>query len=69
MSQWISVKEELPENNQEVIATDGRHIFAGIGTDCGEVFANCYDLICYCPPKEFGRVTHWMPVPEIPKMR
>jgi hypothetical protein len=61
---WISVKDRLPEDSQEVI----------IYSEGGKVEAGVY----YC--KEFGfdyydvsirdiivNVTHWMPLPEPPR--
>lgn len=62
MSDWISVKERLPDINDEYI----------VFTEDAEVF------ICeYLPSVNqwwdrdasiiYGRITHWMPLPDPPK--
>jgi hypothetical protein len=72
---WISVKDELPDCMTKVFviagsshhATNYRTVFTayyGHGHDetKGKVWLHgC----CHLPP-EHSRVTHWMPIPEIP---
>ena len=62
-SEWISVDERLPEEDTIVLVW------------CGEVSVYNYlhnDLwytgYCYITTSE-GGVTHWMPLPEAPKMK
>ena len=61
ISQWISVKDRLPENDVEVMLYD---------TDCGVVLG-WYDDEIEDFATEFisplDAVTHWMPLPEPPK--
>lgn len=64
MSEWISVKERLPEPGK-VLITDGKSVHMTNGawlyrTPDGETRA----------PSNYGAgitVTHWMPLPEPPK--
>jgi len=74
MSEWISVKDRLPENNDDVLVTDGE--------DCAVLFFHKNDnkwkygyglLEAYnydggaCIEAETQGMTHWMPLPEPPK--
>lgn len=66
---WVSVKERLPEDEQKILYTDGEEVYSG------KYDANSrrsFDLIgaggweweeMYEPEE----ITHWMPVPELPK--
>jgi len=66
MSEWISVKDRLPDNNQRV---------AGVGFDYGDVKNKRHYVVCEyfdgiwmgdeC--EEFEYITHWTPLPEPPK--
>ena len=67
LSPWISVEERLPEPEKDVIILDGRkHIDIDHLTDDGE--DNYYwwksDESIFCEDDE---ITHWMPIPELPK--
>ena len=57
MQEWISVKDMLPEQWEEAIciAADG-DMMIGKYTEWGWMFP------CY-----FEDLTHWMPLPEMPK--
>lgn len=62
---WISVKERLPKNGVPVLVYGVRGYGIAFHTDKsfptrGE-WMGFYDL-CNC-----GKVTHWMPLPELPK--
>ena len=64
-SEWISVDERLPEENTEVL------IYCKTNND-KEVFF--VDKIRYFRGIAIwqvwsGKVTHWMPLPELPKMK
>jgi hypothetical protein len=62
-SQWISVKERLPENYyQDVLVYDSRDncLFIAVMTYKGEWIVPHYE------DYEFN-ITHWMPLPEPPK--
>ncbi len=67
--EWISVKDELPPQNENVILCDGKEIFCGSFE--GNIKGNqCWgnqacDGVCY-GWYEKGQVTHWMPLPSFP---
>lgn len=66
-SPWISVKERLPEPEKEVIILDKRkHIDIDFLTDDGEGGHYWWksDESIFCEDDE---ITHWMPIPELPK--
>lgn len=66
-SPWISVKERLPEPEKEVIILNGRkQIDIDHLTDDGEGGYYWWksDDIIWCDDDE---ITHWMPIPELPK--
>lgn len=66
-SPWISVEERLPEPEKEVIVLDKRkHTDIDFLTDDGEggyYWWKSEDAI-FC---ENDEITHWMPIPELPK--
>ena len=57
--EWISVDERLPERN-------GRYL-----THCNIENQSLVCMLYYCKIGGFneGTVTHWMPLPEPPKMK
>lgn len=67
-SQWINVKERLPENGECVAVTNGADVAIAeiypIGSDqwepCGVTAADDYGLTLTFIP------THWMSLPELP---
>ena len=62
MTNWISVKEKLPNHNQEVLATNGKTIsicWADIGSHNYLFMINVHN--------QFTNITHWMPLPELPE--
>lgn len=63
MSEWISVKDRLPERG-EVIAFSPTYKEYMIGRLCESSIEGIY---CRCDGCELYQVTHWMPLPEPPK--
>lgn len=67
---WISVKDQLPPINTNVILYDGSEVFSGdmnINFEGKQYWGNqpC-DGMCYGWYKK-NPITHWMPLPEPPK--
>ena len=56
-SPWISVEDRLPEEHTDVIVTNGSNVAYCI--KYGDGFYTNIGKWCY--------VTHWMPIPELPK--
>lgn len=54
MTRWIPVTERRPEDEQEVLCTDGRNIYMIEYDEGGFEF-------------DLEDATHWMPLPELPK--
>lgn len=70
MSEWISVKDRLPEKGVQVICFNGGRMFgsftlAEIKTD-NEGFTAWHIYGVNEDNAGFGSVTHWMPLPEPP---
>ena len=68
MSGWISVKERLPQKeNEMVLVTDGLTVITGFRN----WMFRLEDGKVYTPGLKMGggsmEVTHWMPLPEPPK--
>lgn len=57
LSPWISVEERLPEEHTDVIVTDGSNV-----AYCRKYGDGFYTNVGKC-----CNVTHWMPIPQIPK--
>ncbi len=65
MSEWISVKEKMPEKRQYVdILVDGRWRRTDYEYEGDGIFYEDNHDITY----SVGSVTHWMPLPEQPKV-
>lgn len=58
MSEWISVKNELPENSSDVVVINGNF---------SPEVAFYWDDVWYGREKRLNFVTHWAPLPELPK--
>ena len=60
-SEWISVEERLPERiGKYLVCTCDRRVYIG----------NFIDYYCDGDPQfDNYKVTHWMPLPEAPKMK
>ena len=63
MSEWISVDDRLPEHG-EVIAFSTQYGDYLIGWLTESEYE---DVVCHGDGCEMYHVTHWMPLPEIPK--
>jgi hypothetical protein len=63
--EWISVNERLPKHLEKVVAID----------TWGDMFTAVYIMFVNekstwsTPYSHGGKVTHWMPLPEAPKMK
>ena len=65
MNEWISVKDKFPNFDEEcIVYTDDKNInvsrFYGFGTGFPDGIWEFYDGY-------YLDVTHWMPIPELPK--
>lgn len=67
MYKWISVKDELPDKNQDVLIYRGNyiedmmHVYTYLGNNEWE------DEYGYWSRTDDEGITHWMPLPEPPK--
>lgn len=58
--EWISVKDRLPDADDVVLAVAANTGDMGIAQHCGNgIFLDYGDV--------WEEVTHWMPLPELPK--
>jgi hypothetical protein len=70
--EWISVEDRLPTEQREVLAYYG---FDNGDGDLGMMFTGVLTYFAYDKKPHFQhedlrlRVTHWMPLPEPPKMK
>ena len=60
VQEWISVKDRLPEMEQDVLVADNG--FIAVWTFYGDYWEDSHGWW-----QEFDEVTHWMPLPEPPK--
>lgn len=68
MSNWISVKDRLPEPGQRVIVFSAKGKFIGEGWMDAKRKWFRYDGFASVELL-FGTVTHWQPFPEPPEVR
>jgi hypothetical protein len=61
--EWISVEERLPESHDTILYSDGESVDACYFLDDHFVTLDTYEADTI-----YG-VTHWMPLPEPPKMK
>lgn len=62
MTEWISVKNRLPEEYKKVLSYNGYEMKI-------DYIVNAPEPIWACQlAREENNVTHWMPLPESPKM-
>lgn len=72
--EWISVKERLPKECKNVLCVEGNKTiiaFMEKVEDCGTYVPVFWDWIAYDRDDTYDEVcaTHWMPLPEAPKMK
>lgn len=69
--EWISVNERKPENLQKVLAIDTySEIFrVAFNTDFGEKWRYVISGGGVYVSLEVYNITHWMPLPEPPKIK
>ena len=69
MSEWINVYDMLPDNEDDVLVVC--ETYGGFGKQqillIGYLSNGSWDL--YNRPDDVIRVTHWVPIPEIPVER
>ncbi len=70
MNEWISVKDELPKINQDILVADNlkqvKASYLGVdilGVKYWHTVEQRYDF-----NSGFKRVTHWMPLPDPPEV-
>lgn len=65
-SEWISVKDRLPEYSCEVITYDAKkHVAQTLGYSKKWGKFNASDCLDHC--NNAIDVTHWMPIPDLPE--
>lgn len=77
MSEWISIKDELPEllagedYSENVLASNGKklYVMALFHDADGWSWGNCYGFINGNAQMDddYSNITHWMPLPTPPK--
>ncbi len=63
MSEWVKCCEQMPEEYQDVLVTDGEDVALGFYVQDGDFDA----LWTYASHCIGGLETHWQPLPEPPK--
>ena len=62
---WIPVGERLPEENQQILSTDGKEFYL----DCYARWEGKDNPPCFYDRLFLWAVTHWMPLPELPEVQ
>lgn len=62
VSEWISVSERLPINDEWLLLTNGKKHWLG-KLDCH----TNRDFYCKCCLEDFTDVTHWQTLPSLPE--
>ena len=60
---WRKVSEELPEKQEWVFVSDGKHLMLGKRVDGAWLFDGAW------MPEEHEKIEYWMPLPEPPEVR
>ena len=69
MSEWISVKDRLPNYNDAVFLTRDECVFVGMKSNT-DIEGEWYITLDHPKqPKPVEKITHWMPIkfPSLPK--
>lgn len=66
MSEWISVDEKMPENNDEVLIHEYGNVYYGNYIN-GKFITQAYSSMGESDDWIYYHATHWMPLPEPPK--
>lgn len=70
---WISVKDKLPENIDDVLAWSAAYQMHGVfyyrAADARWIAQTDYiDFDCGCQTDKGVNITHWMPLPKPPQL-
>lgn len=65
MMNWISIIDDLPNDNNLVLCCDVYNDFITFGIYIEN--ENCFELIRVDGVEVDSEITHWMPLPELPK--
>ena len=65
MTKWISVRDSLPEDGKRILCISSSNIIYTKMYEEGIFYDGT--TYCYCPDGKIANVTHWMPLPEVPK--
>ncbi len=57
---WVDIRERMPNVKEEVLVTDGREQYVAWFSDKCWTYSYCCGCLC-------DKVTHWMPLPELPE--
>lgn len=65
VSEWIKCSERMPEDFEDVLATDGNEVCLGyyFEDDNQRPVWGTYPTCPFCD----GEISHWMPLPEPPE--
>ena len=66
-SKWIPVSERFPEENADVLCCRGNHIGALMDVYTYKGDGKWEDTYGYWNYTDIEGITHWMPLPELPK--
>jgi len=65
---WISVNDEMPTTNEDILVTDGNVVAVGYMDEYSEFLPSNvdsgYDMSE--PSLDMGTITHWCDLPELP---
>ena len=65
--EWISFEDRMPHPSTHVLATNGEFIIVAENVFVFEKW-RLESIICTCCDSEYrDELTHWMPLPELPK--
>lgn len=67
MTEWISVKDRLPQPKRRVLVFGDDGIFTGYRDDYEDHSWNCYPAGSYAEDTLVFGITHWMPLSEEPE--